>query len=193
MDSDFGDSVLARIGTLRDLEHLDLSGGAVSNRGLNQLRGLTNLQTLSVRAWSPTGPEIDETPLALSSLKRLKTLSLLELSLQDGDLASLVGLSDLERLCLQGTFTEAGLAYLQDLAKVKFMDRRGFASIAAAAWRLVVRGRDRPGDRFRDGLLAQRALAGAGVPVHPRAATVRCSLYPNENELSTPPTRFPAR
>jgi len=127
MDEEYGEPVLAEIARLKDLESFSLSGKGVTKDGLNQLRDLTRLQTLNVTILSPTGPGIDETPLALSSLKRLKTLDLFGLALQDGDLASLAGLSDLEWLRFQGGFTEAGLPYLVGLPKVKLLDIRGIS------------------------------------------------------------------
>jgi Leucine-rich repeat (LRR) protein len=126
MDDDFGDPVLAEIAKLRNLEHLNLSGGTVSKRGLNQLQGLTKLQTLGVRTYSPTEPQIDETPLALSALTSLKTLELTGLDLRNVDLASLMSMCDLEWVVLGGgTLSEVGLQHLRNLVSVKHLTIRG--------------------------------------------------------------------
>lgn len=119
---DVTDENLATIGTLKKLEHLNLSGDGVTKRGLNQLQGLTKLETLGVKVFSMTGPQIDETPLQLSSLKNLKTFSASGVLLVDADLASLAGMRHLEWLTLQNcTFSEAGLHHLQDLTALKIL------------------------------------------------------------------------
>lgn len=120
MRDDYGDAVLAEIARLKELEHLSLSGKAVSKRGLNQLNALTNLRTLSVSTRPDAESGIDETPLNLSGLTNLKTLSLNGFALQDSDLASVAGMRDLEWLALQsGPPSEAALVYLKDLTKLK--------------------------------------------------------------------------
>lgn len=126
---DVTDENLATIGTLKNLEHLNVSGDGITKRGLNQLQGLTKLETLGVKVFSMTGPQIDETPLALSSLENLKTFSVSGVSLEDADLASLSGMRHLEWLTLQGgTFTEAGLRHLKDLSALQILTLTNFDS-----------------------------------------------------------------
>ena len=72
-------------------------------------------------SWDVAAP-IDETPLALSSLKNLKTFSVSGVLLEDTDLASVAGMRHLEWLTLQNcTFSEAGLRHLQDLSALKIL------------------------------------------------------------------------
>ena len=73
---DISDQSMPLVASLKRLEYLSI-GGALSKRGLNQLRGLTRLQTLDVRVDADAGGAIDETPLQLSSLKKLKTLKII--------------------------------------------------------------------------------------------------------------------
>jgi internalin A len=123
---DISDQSMPLFASLKRLEYLSIRG-ALSKRGLNQLRGLTKLQTLVAKVDTDAGSAIDETPLQLSSLKKLKTLNLRGLSLQDGDLASLAGLNDLEVLWVKGAFTEAGLRNLHDLPSLKNLQLSGIS------------------------------------------------------------------
>ncbi len=117
---DVTDENLATIGTLKNLKHLDFGGNNLSKRGLNELRALTQLETLSVSLSWRTPPGIDETRLAWSSLKNLRTLSVGGVLLDDADLASVAHMQHLESLSLQnGNFSEAGLRYLQSLSALK--------------------------------------------------------------------------
>jgi Leucine-rich repeat (LRR) protein len=134
MRVDMGDRAMAAIATLKDLEYLGLSAESVSKAGLNHLRGLTNLQTLSVIAHPEASSLIDETPLNLSTLTKLKTLDLRQMPLSDRDLASLPGRRDLEVLRVSGSFTEAAFQYLHDLPSVKFMDIQGIACPTGAGF-----------------------------------------------------------
>lgn len=121
---DVTDENLAVIGRLKELEHLRVSGDVthISKRGLNQLQGLTNLETLDVSVFWRTPPGIDETPLELSSLKNLKTFSVSGVLLEDADLASVAGMRHLEWLTLQNcTFSDAGLCHLKDLSALKIL------------------------------------------------------------------------
>jgi hypothetical protein len=143
--SDMTDREMVSIGKLRRLERLDLStdgGAAMTKRGLNELKGLTNLRTLDISVLSKqsTGrPAIDEIPLTLSALTKLKTMELSGMALQDVDLASLKDMSELEWLVLDGSFTENGLRHLRDLHSLKLlrMDNiscpsgKGLASLAS--------------------------------------------------------------
>jgi hypothetical protein len=142
--SDMTDRGMISIGKLRRLERLSLStynATAMTKRGLNELKGLTNLRTLdmSVLSKQPTGrPVIDEIPLALSALTKLKTLALSGVALQDADLVSLKDMSELEWLTLNGSFTENGLWHMRNLNSLKLLridnvscpSGKGLASLA---------------------------------------------------------------
>ena len=115
------DRSLISIGKLRQLESLNFYG-SVTKRGLNQLNGLTNLRTLSVTGYSDGAGGIDETPVNLSALTGLRTLTLNGFKLHDSDLAFLAGMRDLEWLTLQGgPPSEAALIYLKDLSRLKYL------------------------------------------------------------------------
>jgi len=119
---DLTDRSLISIGKLRQLESLNFYG-SVTKRGLNQLNGLTNLRALSVTRYSEGVGGIDETPVNLSALTDLRTLTLNGFHLQDSDLAFLAGLRDLEWLTLQGgPPSEGALIYLKDLTRLKHLD-----------------------------------------------------------------------
>jgi hypothetical protein len=122
MNDDFGDTVLAEIAKLRNLEHLDISGKAATKRGLNRLNALTNLRALSVKMRLNGESGVDETPLDLSGLTKLKGLTLNGFALEDADLASVAVMRDLEELTLEnGPPSERGLVYLKDLAKLEHL------------------------------------------------------------------------
>jgi Leucine-rich repeat (LRR) protein len=125
------DRDMASIGKLRQMESLTLRVTRTTKRGLNQLSGLTNLQTLSVVSGLSLAESggIDEVPLNLSAFTNLKTLSLSGLSLQDMDVASMAGLRHLEWLNLNGTFTEETLSYLKDLSELKLLDITGVTCV----------------------------------------------------------------
>ena len=116
------DRCLTPVSKLQQLESLNLSAD-VSKQGLNQLNGLTHLQTLDVRP--APAPErhvgIDEVPLRLSALTELRTLTLQGLALRDEDLASLAGMRHVQWLVLEGTFTEGALQYLRDFSELKLL------------------------------------------------------------------------
>ncbi len=122
--SNVTDRGLASLAKLRHLEHLTIGGqGSLTKRGLNELKDLTSLQTLDVSMFVPVNerPPIDETPLNLSALRKLKTLEMQGVALQDADLASLAGLRDLEWIILDGSLTENGLCRLRGLDSLKFL------------------------------------------------------------------------
>ncbi len=131
---------MASIGKLRRLECLSIwsDDAAMTKRGLNELKNLTNLQTLNVKVRSKDGVVIDEIPPALSSLTKLKTLELSGMAFRDADLASLAGMGRLEWLALNGSFTENGLWHLKDLHSLKLLridkiscsSGKGLASLA---------------------------------------------------------------
>jgi hypothetical protein len=115
------DATMTSVGKLHQLERLDMALVGVTKRGLNQLKGLTNLQTLSVTVYPDERPAIDEIPLSISSLRNLKTLSMQGVALRDADLSSLAGMGDLEWLTLNAPVTENGLGFLKGLDSLKYM------------------------------------------------------------------------
>ena len=130
---DVTDENLATFGKLKKLEHLSVNGRNVTKRGLNQLNGLTNLRTLSVKVFADGAVPLDETPLELGALAKLKTLSMSGLSLRDGDLASLAGMRHLEWLTLQnGEFSDAGLHHLKDMGALQILTLTNFDSSTGA-------------------------------------------------------------
>jgi hypothetical protein len=118
---DVTDRTLAPVSKLKDLESLTVWAD-VSKRGLNQLNGLTQLRTLSVMPGPYAARAMDEVPLRLSALTKLKTLSLRGLSLRDEDLASLAGMRHLQWLVLEGTFTEGALRHLSSLSELRLLN-----------------------------------------------------------------------
>jgi Leucine-rich repeat (LRR) protein len=125
----FTDRGLVSLGKLRQLEHLSVSAdNPITKRGLNELSGLTNLQTLRVHdnhIWlhPDAKAEIDESRLNLAGLKSLKTLDLAGFTLEADDLACLSGLHHLEVLYLQNNaLPETALRNLKDLPALKHLD-----------------------------------------------------------------------
>jgi len=121
------DRGMVSIAKLKELERLSLSRTRVTKRGLNELNGLTNLQSLSVMMYSEGQSNIDETPLKLSALTRLKYLSLRGLGLRDTDMVTLAGMRDLEGLWLSGDLTDQGLINLNGLPHLQNLMVDGLA------------------------------------------------------------------
>ena len=115
---------LTSIGKLKKLENLHLNC-PVTCSGLNQLSGLTNLQTLDVEEHPAAISPSDRGKLDLSTLTKLNTLTLSGLSLHDADLESLAGLHHLEWLSLGGTFTQEGFRHLSNLHELKRLSISG--------------------------------------------------------------------
>ena len=115
------DRSLTSIGKLKNLESLYLSC-SVNRSGLNQLNGLTNLNSLNVDLWGNAAKAdlADEPMLDLSGLKKMKDMSLSGLALQDSDLAFLKHLPLLENLSIQpdSSLTGAFLRHLRELPEL---------------------------------------------------------------------------
>lgn len=110
---------LASIGKLKRLESLSFSGD-VTKRGLNHLNSLANLKTLSIRMRSEKSSNIDETPLNLSALTNLRTLTLSGLPFQGSDWAFLANMRHLEWLDLQGNQNpETAMVHIRNLQALK--------------------------------------------------------------------------
>ena len=117
---DVTDDTIGFIAGLKKLEYLSLNGTRLTKRGLNRLNALTNLRTLDVSVDFRQEIAVDETPLDLSGLTNLQTLELERFWMQDGDLASLGRLRNLEWLVLpNGPRSEGGLRHLKDLTRLK--------------------------------------------------------------------------
>ena len=162
---DITDQGLASLAKLDRLESLTLWGRNVTKRGLNELRGLTNLQTLNVRVRMREAQKIDETPLQLSSLKHLKTLELTGVGLQDADLAILDQMHEAEWVIIgNGTFSEAGLSHLRNLASVKHL-RIGDVDCTTGAGLAWLSELDHLGGLWLQGRIPDQAVAHlAGLP-----------------------------
>jgi len=160
------DAAMTSVGKLHQLERLDMMLVGVTKRGLNQLKGLTNLQTLHVVAhFSDAGPAIDEVPLNISSLRNLKTLTMQGVALRDADLASLAGMSDLEWLVLNAPLTESGLGRLQGLDSLKYMRIDGISCLSGESLAHLA-DFPRLGDLHLHGRITDAALSKvAGSPL----------------------------
>ena len=99
---------LARLSKLEKLQHLDVSGSAITSSGLKALANLRDLRRLSL--WNVKG--IDDTAAPyLESLGNLTSLDLSNTAVGDETLARLGKLSGLRRLYVGETkVTEEGLA-----------------------------------------------------------------------------------
>jgi Leucine-rich repeat (LRR) protein len=103
--TDFG---LAKLKTLEKLEHLDLSGAAITANGLKTLASLRNLRRLSL--WNVKGIDDAAAPY-LASLGNLTSLDLSNTAVGDDTLARLAKLSSLQRLYVSETqVTAQGIA-----------------------------------------------------------------------------------
>ena len=99
---------LARLSKLEKLQHLDLSGSAITPSGLKTLANLRNLHRLSL--WNVKGIDDSAAPY-LEALGNLTSLDLSNTAIGDDTLARLARLSDLQRLYVGETkVTQEGLA-----------------------------------------------------------------------------------
>ena len=122
------DRGMASLGKLRQLESLSLMGNGdsnrLSNRGLNQLNGLSKLEKLSMNMQSKVWLGGDNTPLNLNGLRNLKNIKLISIRLKGSEWAFLAELENLEELWLNycGLCSQDGLRYIKDLPKLKVVD-----------------------------------------------------------------------
>ncbi len=107
---------------LTQLEMLDLVDAPIADTGLERLKGLTQLRALDL-----SGTRV--TDAGLEHLKRLTQLRLLILTgtdISDAGLAHLMGLSRLQGLYLDGArVTDAGLERLKRLTQLEELSLRG--------------------------------------------------------------------
>ena len=136
------DEGVRHLARMPQLEHLELSGASVSDRGLEVLRHLPNLRTLQL-GWhrsvtdaglahlrscerlevvdlmgSPVGDGAIDALQGKAHLRELKTGRLVT----DAGLAMLGTLPALETLLLDGPFTDDGLARLRGLTRLADLD-----------------------------------------------------------------------
>lgn len=135
------EEVLAQIGHLSRLKQLTLINVPVTDAGLAQLEGLTNLESFMLRGTNRvtdagvahlarltglTGLYLEDSRISdaglasLRGLTGLETLNVGRTQIGDAGLAHLGGLTRLENLGLDGTkVTDAGLAVLKGLKNLK--------------------------------------------------------------------------
>ncbi|UCD51842.1 MAG: sigma-70 family RNA polymerase sigma factor [Phycisphaerales bacterium] len=142
--------LLAGLPSLRELTFM--SSGDVTISGLNLLNELADLESLHASDIRPDGAVLD-----LSNLRKLRSLSLSMWqevdrtgkshevtydTLRDSDLACLSGLTELEDLNLVGRgLTDAGLAHLARLTKLKHLQLSGGPKVTDTSLRHLARMR----------------------------------------------------
>ncbi len=166
------DCGMTSLGKLRQLEHLTVStDNAMTKRGLNELSGLTNLQTLHVSVHPDERPAIDEIRLNLGGLKSLTTLHLDNIALEDGDLACLSGLHHLEVVMFQGAvLPETALRNLKDLPALKRLDI-GHINCSDGSGLASLGGLTGLRDLTLRGRITDRALGALASVTAPRSIT----------------------
>jgi internalin A len=106
------DGDLIKIGRLSGLWNLNLDFSPVTDAGLANLKGLTDLE----RLYLPLTKVGDAGLVQLQGLKGLRQLGFYDNAITDEGLANLAGLTNLEYLILDGTrVTDSGLAHLKGL------------------------------------------------------------------------------
>lgn len=110
-----GNSELANVEKLPDLQNLSLMATDVTGAGLIHLKGLTNLKSLRLGL----NLKIKRPPLShLSKLMSLESLSLVGIEIEDSELVHLEGLK-LRKLFINGTkIGDAGLAHIKALTTI---------------------------------------------------------------------------
>lgn len=106
--TDFADSDLLSLLSLRDLEMLDLSQTAVSKRGFAELKNFPRLEYLVI---DHTSQVDDETLGHIARINSLKELNIEGASVSDDGIAQLGRLKNLESLVLGNSATSSGIAY----------------------------------------------------------------------------------
>jgi RNA polymerase sigma factor (sigma-70 family) len=116
-DRGFRPAALADLGRLTSLRALELDLGGVENVGpaLRELRGLKNLNSLTLRAWRATGAGLEE----LRAFQGLRRLDLTGVRTVGPGLAVLPALSDLEELSVGGKEGSVTDVDLREVGKVK--------------------------------------------------------------------------
>jgi Leucine-rich repeat (LRR) protein len=116
--NDANDTMLTNLRGLIHLERLMVSSSHVTDAGLANIQGLTNLRMLGL------GSQISDAGVAhLRGLMRLEILMLSSSQVTDAGLQNLQRLKELKSLYLTNTqITDAGLAYLQELSQLQLLD-----------------------------------------------------------------------
>ena len=117
-----GDDEARHLKVLTSLVSLDLSGGQITDAGLEDLEELTNLETLYLTYTPITDAGLEN----LKGLTDLEWLGLTATRITDAGLGHLEGLTNLIRLegnCTQ--VTDAGLEHLKGLRSLRKLNLRG--------------------------------------------------------------------
>jgi Leucine Rich repeat len=109
------DDAVRSLSRMSRLRHLDLSGTALTDRGLEMLRSLPELESLSL-AWTRV---TDSGISHVSACDRLANLNLQGTACGDAAIGVLAGKSRLCQLRTGDAVTDAGLAFLHDLPSFK--------------------------------------------------------------------------
>jgi hypothetical protein len=157
------DAWLTRLGRLHQLNHLHLGGSGITDAGLAHLKGLDQLESLSVGViFDTASPLITDAGLALlAGLKSLKALNFLSASeIGDAGLAHLVGLKKLERLGLSraSKVTDAGLAHLVEFENLESLDLYSASKVTEAGIAHLAKL-----PRLTDLVLNNQSLSDAGL------------------------------
>lgn len=155
------DDDLATLGDVPNLVHLELPRAAVSDRGVDGLRGATRLQVLvlgetttsndglaviaelaELRRVNLARTDADDAGLArLATLPRLESLRIGGPHLTDAGLASLAAAKSLRHLILRNApITDAGLKHLAPLAQLESLYLDG-TQVTAAGERYLIETR----------------------------------------------------
>ncbi|MDG3008052.1 leucine-rich repeat domain-containing protein [Paludisphaera mucosa] len=112
------DALMAKLTAFPRLRYLYIPGELATDRAMETIEGLTELETL--RMWD--AKVTDAGVAKMRALRKLKVLQISEAGLGDDSLAHLASLARLERLDLAGNrFTDAGLAHLGGLKALAFL------------------------------------------------------------------------
>ncbi len=110
------DADLPLLSKLRGIDNLWISGGSVTDQGVNHLAPLTQLGQLHLASLNVT----DAGLAALKGMTRLHTLELEDTRIGDDGLPRIADLKSLDGLDLSGTrITDAGLAHLKTLRRLE--------------------------------------------------------------------------
>jgi Leucine-rich repeat (LRR) protein len=112
------DAGLANLEGLTELQSLDLRDTEVTDAGLEHLKGLTKLWSLDLRNTRVTGEGLED----LKGLPQLRELYLSDTQVTDAGLEHLKGLNTIQSLYLIHTqITDAGLEHLKELRNIQWL------------------------------------------------------------------------
>jgi hypothetical protein len=134
------DAGLCHLARLSRLQHLDLSGTAITDHGLEVFRALSELESISL-AWTNV---TDAGAAKLSGCERLRNVNLMGTSCGDAALQALAGKPHLCQLRTGNNVTDAGLALLHEFPIFKVWHggepQMGLLSYDAGPNYLLLRG-----------------------------------------------------